>query len=75
LFGQRQFYEGLERSTEQDAPLYLPAFYRRKIKEMANDIGKMPWEVAKNVHNRVHQIMAFSIACGTIIWAYGHLWV
>ena len=75
LFNQRQFYEGLEKSTKADLPLYLPAFYRRKIREISNNSGEKPWEVAKRIHNRVDQLMAFSIVCGTVIWGYGHLWI
>lgn len=74
LFNQREFYDALERSTEQGSPLYLPRFFRRIIREMCKG-NEEPSQVAKRIHNRVHQVMAISVISGTIIWGYGHRWV
>ncbi|MDH5905677.1 MULTISPECIES: hypothetical protein [Vibrio] len=73
FFNQRELYVGLERSTDRDNEhgLYLPRFFRRKIREQANKQNKQPWEIATNVRNKVHIIMAISLIIGTLVSGYG----
>jgi hypothetical protein len=71
MYKEWALYENFEKSSTFGASLYLPRYYRRKIREISSKKGKATWDISKSIHNGIHRVLAINLVIGTFIWAYG----